>query len=545
MLSDISSKRQEHKTFYALSLSLSPNKCLSKHEHFLSAIRCGQHNHHLWVLNELDLTWQGSIYIGIYTLFTSTYHFVVFQIWPKSQSANCHLTKMNINNLPNELLVKIFKNIDSLSQIFHLQIVCRRWKVIAELTLVGQRSLRCCFRGLDLSPYGSLTFLKDCFNEKNTLWFNCNTLTRSTIEYLIEKMPHIESLDLYKLLFYNEDSMIILTGWQENLSQLTMYSHINPTMFLTYEKQLTLMVEKYKLRHLYLLCIEMSPQLRLKLRSLQTFYHFNQLTAFSRIYNYPWLSAVESVGDQIESMHFITPQLISEKLDRALPNLKRLSLNVSELKNVKYVCDHFPSLTHLDLILYDTECNFMKILPSLVSLSLLQNLRIATPVRYFASNIDANQMPTVFPFYKVTTRNFQRRLLQLPKVTNLHLSIELKLIRIQFIDHIFPNVVSITFNGPIFRCECHFPVIGLCRRCSVAILRRLLAMRSLQRVYHNADLLFDCSLPETIPDTVLDPLFYSDEKLPLFDYFSSILELHQIIWIKSVLRISKNLYFSM
>lgn len=434
---------------------------------------------------------------------------------------------LNINDLPNELLVKIFTNIESLSHVFCIQTVCQKWKAISELTLETKRSLRICNQRLDLSPYGSLTFLKDYFDKRNTLWINCNMLTKSKIDCLIEKMPRIESLELCKLSLDEDNLMTFLTCWQEQLSQLTIIFSRH-YMSLSYEKQLSLMAGQYKLRHLYLLCTELSSELMSNLKPLQTIFHFNEKAAAFTIDSYSWLSAVDRVGDQVESIHFINPGLRSEVLERPLPNLKRFSINVDMLENVKFLCEHHTSLTHLDLILYNTECSFMKMLPSLVHLTKLTNLRIATPVRYIRIDVlnalDVfNQRQTVFPFYKVTTRNFKRRLPQLPNVTNLHLSIELKLIRMQFVEHIFPNVVELIFNGPIFRCGCHLPVYGLCRRCSVAILNRLLGIRSLKKVYSNAVLLFNRNQPDTpIPDTVLDSLFYDDnmgENMPLFDMY--------------------------
>lgn len=420
---------------------------------------------------------------------------------------------MNINSLPNELLVKIFTKIESLALVYRLQIICRKWKNVAELTLRAQKSLRVCFRGVDLAPYGSLTFLKNRFNAKNTLWFDEDGLNRETIEYLVEKMPLVESFDLYKSPTEMEDLMFFLTSWQEQLSQLTIIFPIH-LVLIDYEvqDQVVMMIERFNLRHLYLLGAEFDTDFMLPhFKQLQTIFHCD----FNRNDNYNWHAALQSAGDQVESMHFVSPWLKSNKLDRAFPALKQLSMNVVSLENVKHVCDNFPSLTHLDLIL-NSDCELMKMLPHFSRLPNLTNLRLATLNELVPLGFE---IPVVFPFIKITTRNYQRRLVQLPNVKRLHLSIELKVTRMRFLDHIFPNVEEITFNRPIFKCECQFTVIGGCARCSAAIYRHLIGFSKLRRVYSDANLLFIVADPQTDPVTVLNPLFYQLHEIIVPNFF--------------------------
>lgn len=111
-------------------------------------------------------------------------------------------------------------------------------------------------------------------------------------------------------------------------------------------------------------------------------------------------------------------------------------------------------------------------------------------------------------YSSVSTRNFRRRLQPLPSVKTLHLDLELKPIRMDFVDHIFPNVLCIAFYGKVFRCECLFYNPLLCRRCSDAILHKLLLFKSLTWVFNDTRLLIDCQQKqEDIQFDVLDPLF--------------------------------------
>lgn len=396
---------------------------------------------------------------------------------------------MHINDLPDDCLIMIFQKLP-LRDIIVIGTVCKCWITLQNLTLRVQKSLKLCKKFV-FENYENMKFLSG--DQTNFLddAIKCEDIDSSVCMMLLQKFKMLKKFHVYGCYISDfEHFHFLLTSWSNNLNELVFFVNDNQKSFNHVETfSLMKSLRQLVLNHITIDDIKVLVPILPNLERISFDLVENEDTDEPLLNESNIDLIMTNIGIKIRDLHVVhnNNQVLTSSMKKnswELPfkfysNLKCLSLGTVDDSIIQLICDNCLSLTHLNINLYERS-TLMNLLSKFVRLTQLSHLQLMNPVNSII----------FYPFYKVSPRNYCRRLQQMMTIKTFKTNFELNSHRIKYLRHIFPNVENLIFFDKLLRCSCHFSKTK-CKYCSEQIFLEFLKFKTLRKVYHHAKLILD------------------------------------------------------